>query len=151
MIPLSEFQKLRLRPFCAADHLYCEECDEHGDYIVESIRGIWFFRPTRADKITCTISLDFRDNSTDCCDEILSALELPLRRDDIPQEVDQKLGAAPVYVEEIESISSTNRYYRVSDFVVCCSFRLPHSRGSLWNIEITNPIFRDSLADAKGT
>jgi hypothetical protein len=149
MISLKEFKKLRLRPFCLTDQLYSEEREEHGDYVVESVRGVWFFRPTQEDDDTCTISLDFRDNSTDCCDAILAALGLSLRREDTPEEVDQKLGAQPVFVEEVAAASSTNRYYCVGDFVICCSFLLPHPKGSFWNVEVTNPEVRDSLADAK--
>ena len=65
MIAHNDFSRLRLREFCASDALYSGESDEHGEFIFESIRGIYFGRPVVRLDETFLIDVDLLDYSTD--------------------------------------------------------------------------------------
>src|SRR5262245_62089474 len=92
MIRHAEFGALRLKPFCKGDSLYADEDDEHGDLIVESIRGIEFSRHARAKSGTLLIYIDLLDHSTDVGPAILLHLGLPLTRRSALPEVIELLG-----------------------------------------------------------
>lgn len=92
MISHSEFSALRLSEFCSADPLYGDEADEHGDLLVESIRGIEFFSHARVKSGTLFIEIDLLDHSTDAGPAILSHIGLPLTRQSALSEVAALLG-----------------------------------------------------------
>jgi hypothetical protein len=80
MITHSEFAALRLKEFCAGDRLYIDEEDEHGDFIMESIRGIDFARHSRVESGTLIIYVDLLDHSTDAGPAILQRVGLSVTR-----------------------------------------------------------------------
>jgi hypothetical protein len=80
MITHSEFAALRLKEFCAGDRLYIDEEDEHGDFIMESIRGIDFARHSRVESGTLIIYVDLLDYSTDAGPAILQRVGLSVTR-----------------------------------------------------------------------
>jgi hypothetical protein len=80
MITHKKFAALRLKKFCNGDSLYGDEEDEHGDYLVESIRGIQFFRHAQVESGTLIICIDLLDHSTDAGPAILQQAGLPLTR-----------------------------------------------------------------------
>ncbi|WP_069963057.1 hypothetical protein [Lacunisphaera limnophila] len=149
MISIPQLAELRLRQFCPEDALYSEEPEEHGEFLVESIRGIWFLRPVSDPQATCTASIDFDDVSTDCGHAILSALSLTITKRDGPDDVTRKLGVAPEYIQEVRSIDSVIYAYRLGGLIIACSFHRPLTAQSFWSVEITNPKFRDILAFLK--
>jgi|SRR5688500_7578985 len=93
MITHSEFAALRLKEFCAGDPLYSDEEDEHGDFIMESIRGINFGRHARVESGTLIIYVDLLDHSTDAGPAILQRVGLPVTRRSTLVEVVEVLGA----------------------------------------------------------
>jgi len=92
MIDHQEFGKLRLAMFCADDRLLAEEVEEHGDLVIESIRGIWFGRPVARPSETYIVDIDLLDFSTDAGPTILARLGLPLTRNSTSREVVRLVG-----------------------------------------------------------
>src|SRR4051812_22320673 len=92
MIAYNDFSKLRLREFCAQDPLYSDVTDEHGQFICESIRGIFFGRPVTHPDETFLIDVDFLDYSTNVGPQVFARLGMPFTRESTSEQVFQLLG-----------------------------------------------------------
>lgn len=87
-----QFGRLRLRPFCPSDELYGEDIDEHGQFILEQIRGAWFARWRKRPDELFVITLHLNDCSTDIAPLLFPVLGLRLEAGLSRAETDALLG-----------------------------------------------------------
>lgn len=92
MIPYAKFSSLTLLEFCPKYPSYSYDADEHGDLMVEEIRGIQFFRHARVASGTLFIEIDLLDHSIDVGTAILDRIGIPLTRKSTLAEVIGLLG-----------------------------------------------------------
>lgn len=121
LAPYTEFARLRLKPLCSGDELYDEDMDEHGTFIKEEIRGVWFARwRKRPDELfVMTVHLD--DCSTDEAPLVFPKLGLSLRAGLSRAETDALLGTP--YWQRPEGGLVSYRTSGDSPYEVSCWFR----------------------------
>jgi hypothetical protein len=78
LAPYSEFGRLRLKEFCPEDKLYNEDIDEHGVFIKEEIRGVWFARWRKRPDELFVITVHLDDCSTNVVRLLFPKLGLEL-------------------------------------------------------------------------
>jgi hypothetical protein len=94
LVPYSEFGSLRLRPFCPGDDLYGEDLDEHGQFIKEEIRGVWFARWRKRPDELFVVTVHMDDCSTDVSPLLFPKMGLLLERGLSAAEVRKRMSAA---------------------------------------------------------
>ena len=121
LVPYSEFGRLRLRPFCPDDELYDEDVDEHGDFIKEEIRGVWFARWRKRPDELFVITVHLDDCSTDVAPLLFPKIRLKLEAGITPDEAELRFECAPESQTDGREIMD----FRTSGqwpYIVHCSF-----------------------------
>ena len=78
LISYAEFGRLRLKPFCPTHELYGQDIDEHGAFVTEEIRGVWFARWRGRPDELFVITVDLDDCSTDVAPRLFPRIGLQL-------------------------------------------------------------------------
>lgn len=136
MISHAAFSSPTLLEFCPEDSSYTYEEDEHGDLLVEEIRGIQFFRHSRVPSGTLFIEISLLDYSTDVGPAILDRIGIPLTRKSTLTEAIGLLGR-PTFSKvdperDYDSFRTDNYEFTVqppSGYKVCCTWLHPGNVG----------------------
>jgi hypothetical protein len=94
LIKYSEFDRLRLREFAAADPAYDEDEEEHGTGLLEQIRGLIFARVRSHPEQLHTVDLEFRYAPPAVAQAVLHRLGLAFSGFDSQEAVERHWGVA---------------------------------------------------------
>lgn len=138
MISHAAFSNLTLLEFCPEDSSYTYEEDEHGDLLVEEIRGIQFFRHSRVASGTLFIEIDLLTHAPELGPTILNHIGIPLTRKSTLSEVTKLLGE-PTSVKidperDYDSLRLENYEFifeAPDGYKVCCTWLHPGNVGRL--------------------